>query len=179
MMQTLRDRGFVVLYLGACEFVEYLFWRSRGGDNFPPKLGLRLIRSICFAVCVFGIIMGVRMKSWSGPIYVVLLWMSIRWLRTIVADSDELSSFGPFGIFRRTISWPDVSRVSSDWQEKRLTWGLDLIWQFTGYSVTVVGRDGSEIQYSVFNSGQGKFLDTLRRFVPREAFDAGLHDWHP
>ena len=62
----------------------------------------------------------------------------------------------------------------SDWQEAHFRF-----WTFTGYSVTVISRYGSRIEQGFVNQGQARFLSALRRFVPREAFDAGLYEWHP
>jgi len=48
-----------------------------------------------------------------------------------------------------------------------------------GTSLTVKSRDGVSIQHGVVNRKQGLFLDAIRRYLPAEAFDAGLYDWHP
>ena len=118
--------------------------------------------------------------SWTFWVYVAfLLLVWLRWPRTVTLDSTAISSCSLFGLFRRSIVWAEALRVSSDWQEERLHWGLDPIWTFTGYSVTVTARDGRTVQHGVVNKDQGRFLDELRRFLPREAFDAGLYDWHP
>ena len=97
----------------------------------------------------------------------------------MLVDSSAVSSCSLFGLLRRSIPWVEVIQVSSDWQEERLHWGFAAIWAFTGYSVTVRARDGSTVQHGVVNKDQARFLNALRRFVPREAFDAGLYDWHP
>jgi hypothetical protein len=93
----------------------------------------------------------------------------------VMVDSSALSSCTLFGLRRGSIPWAEVYRISSDWQEQQLIWGLILM----GYSVTVRGRNGSTVQNGVVNKDQGGFLNALRRFVPREAFDPGLYDWHP
>ncbi|MGH2508132.1 MAG: hypothetical protein ACRDHZ_12115 [Ktedonobacteraceae bacterium] len=73
-----------------------------------------------------------------------------------------------------------MSRISSDWQEERLTINLFTpIWTFMGTSINVISRDGASIQHGVVNRHQGPFLDALRRNLPNQTFDPGLYDWHP
>jgi hypothetical protein len=92
----------------------------------------------------------------------------------VLVDSFGVSSRSMFGLFRRAIPWAEVNRVGSDWQEEHFRF-----WTFTGYNVTVIGRDGSRIEHGLVNTDQARFLNALRRFVPRETFDAGLYEWHP
>jgi hypothetical protein len=169
----------VGLYLAVCELIEYQLVRRKAGEIFPPKLGWRLFRWFGIAACIDGIFVSVRPLSWTIFLYFGFLILWLRWPRTVLVDSACVSSCGLFGLMNHLIAWGDVSQVSSDWQEQKLRSGLDVLWTFTGYCVTVRGRDGSTIQHSIVNKDQGRFLNALRRFVPREAFDAGLYDWHP
>jgi hypothetical protein len=173
------------LYLVACEVFEYFLIRRRAEVVFPPKLGWRLLRLTAIAWCIAGI-WGRLHGSATGPggwplwLYVVLLFFWIFWPRTVVVDSSTVSSCSLFGFGRRSILWNDASRVSSDWEETRLAWNLfTVLWTFMGTSVTVTGRSGASVQHGVINRAQGLFLDALRRYLPREAFDAGLYDWRP
>jgi hypothetical protein len=167
------------LYLAACEVVEYLLVRRHDAEVFPPKLGWRLLRWVGIAACIGGIAVSIRPMSWTLFACSALLLVWVAWPRTVLVDSSAVSSCSLFGLLPRSISWVEASRVSSDWQEERLRWGLEVIWVFMGYSVTVTGRDGSRIQHGVVNWNQSRFLDALRRYVPRSAFDAGLYDWNP
>jgi hypothetical protein len=97
----------------------------------------------------------------------------------VLVDSSAVSSCSLFGLNRSPIYWGEVSRVASDWEEERLTFNLfTVIWTFMGTSVTVTSRNGPSIQHGVVNRKQGLFLDALRRYLPREAFDPGIYDWH-
>jgi hypothetical protein len=175
----------VGLYLGACELADYLLIRRRSGEVFPPKLGWRFLRWFGIAGCIAGTVE--RMQSnaakpsdWPLWLYALLLLFWISWPRTVFVDSSGVSSCSLFGFRRRSILWGQVSRITSDWQEERLTFNLFTpIWTFMGTSVTVTSRDGISIQHGLVNRKQGLFLDALRRYVPPEAFDAGLYDWHP
>jgi hypothetical protein len=70
--------------------------------------------------------------------------------------------------------------VASGWQEERLAFSLFTpIWTFMGTTVTVTSREGDSTQHGLVNRKQGLFLDALRRYLPSDAFDAGLYDWHP
>ena len=169
----------VGLYSAVCELIEYQLVRRRAGEIFPPKLGWRLLRWFGIAACIGGILVSVKPMSWTLLLYFGFLMLWLRWPRTVLVDSAGVSSCGLFGLMTHSISWGEASQVSSDWQEERLRWGLDVFWTFTGYSVTVRGRDGSTFQHGIVNKNQGRFLNALRRFVPRESFDAGLYDWHP
>ena len=167
----------IALYLLICETAEYFLARRRGAEVFPPKMGFRLLRWTGLALCVVGIVSYDKSRSWAMLALCALffaVWM--RWPRTVLVDSLDVSSCSLFGLFRRSIPRAEVGRVSSDWQEVHF---FRLFWTFTGYSVTVTGRDGSRIEHGLVNTNQGRFLDALRRFVPREAFDAGLYEWHP
>lgn len=173
----------VVLYFGACELVEYLAVRRQAAEVFPPKLGWRLLRWVGIAGCIAGIVERLHgnagPKSWPIWIYALLLLFWLFWPRTVLVDSSAVSSCSLFGFRRRSIPWGEVSRISSDWQEERLSWGFTMIWTFMGTSVTATSRDGASIQHGVIHRHQGLFLDELRRYLPRQAFDPGLYDWHP
>lgn len=162
------------LYLVACEIAEYFLVRRHDSEVFPPKIGFRLLRWFGIAFCIDRISSNDKSLNWMLILYVVLLVVCLRWPRTMLVDSSGVSSSGVFGLFRRAIPWTEVKQVSSDWQEEHFRF-----WTFTGYSVTVIGRDGSGIEHGLINTDQARFLNALRRFVPREAFDAGLYDWHP
>jgi hypothetical protein len=167
------------LYLGVCEIAEYLLVRRRDAEVFPPKLGWRLLQWFGIAACMGGIAVSVRPMNWKVWVYLGLLFVFLlRWPRTVLVDSSAISSCSLFGLLHRSIPWGEASRVSSEPQEP-LRWGLIAIWTSTGCSVTVSGRDGSTVQHGIVNKDQGGFLNALRRFVPRQAFDPGLYDWHP
>ncbi len=183
-MQILPLVCAVGLYLGTCELIEYLLVRGQSNETFPPKLGWRLLRWIGIAGCIVGVLERLhrnagRPNDWPLWVYVLLLLFWIVWPRTVLVDSSALSSCSLFGLRHRTIPWGEVSRISSDWEEQRLTIGLDTIWTFMGTRVTVTSRDGATIQHGVIHRHQGAFLDRLRRYLPRQIFDAGLYDWHP
>jgi hypothetical protein len=172
------------LYLGACELVEYLAVRRQAAEVFSPRLGWRLLRWAGIAGCIAGIVERLHgnagPKSWPLWLYVLLLLFWLYWPRTVLVDSSAVSSCSLFGFHRRSIPWGEVSRISSDWQEERLTFNLFTpIWTFMGTSVNVTSRDGASIQHGVIHRHQGLFLDGLRRNLPRQAFDPGLYDWHP
>jgi hypothetical protein len=183
-MQALPIICAVGLYLGACELAEYLLVRRQAADVFSPKLGWRLLRWIGIAGSVAGAVerlhrVTARPDDWPLWLYILLLLFWIFWPRTVSVDSSGVASCSLFGFRRRSIIWGQVSRITSDWQEQRLWWGLTAIWTFMGTSVTVTSRDGVRIQHGVLNRKQGLFLDAIRRYLPPEAFDAGLYDWHP
>jgi hypothetical protein len=164
----------VGLYLVACEAVEYLLTRGRGADVFPPKLGFRIVRWLGLAACLVGIWSARRSLNWTVILLAFAIVALLRWPRSVFADSLGVSSSGLFGLFRRSIPWAEVSRVTSDWQEEDVRF-----WTLTGYAINVIGRDGTVIQHGLVNKNQGRFLDALRRLIPRTAFDAGLYDWQP
>jgi hypothetical protein len=184
-MQLLLLVCAVGLYLSACELVEYILVCRQVADIFPPKLGWRYLRWFGLAGCIAGAVErlhrnGSKPNDWPLWVYAFLLLFWVFWPRTVSVDSSGVYSCSLFGIRRRSILWGEVSRITSDWQEERLTVNLFTpIWTFTGTSVTVTSRDGISIQHGVVNRKQGLFLDALRRYLPPEAFDAGLYDWHP
>ena len=164
----------VGLYLVACEITEYFLVRRHDREVFPPKIGFRLLRWLAIAACIAEILSSDRSLNWTLAFFVILLIVWLRWPRTVLVDSSGISSCSLFGLFKRAIPWVDVNRVSSDWQEEHFRF-----WTFGGYSVTVISRYGSRIEHGLVNQDQARFLNALRRFVPREMFDAGLYDWHP
>lgn len=175
----------IVLYLGACELVEFLLVRIQAGEVFPPKLGWRLLRWCGIAQCIAGIVGRLHRtveRSDTGPIlfYLFLLVIWAYWPRTVRVDSSSVSSSSLFGFNRSAIHWGEVSRVTSDWQEEKLTYNLfTVIWTFMGTSINVASRYGPSIQHGVVNQRQGLFLDALRRNLPADVFDPGIYDWHP
>jgi hypothetical protein len=184
-MQALSFVVVIALYLGVCELAEYLLVRRPPGQAFPPKVGWRVLRWCAIAGCVAGIwgqIHGsaARPNDWPLWLYVLLLLFWICWPRSVLVDSSGISSCSLFGFLRRSIRWSQMSRITSDWQEERLNINLlTPIWTFMGTRITVTSRDGISIQHGVVNRKQAIFLDALRRYLPREAFDPGLYDWHP
>jgi hypothetical protein len=184
-MQALPLICAVVLYLGACELVEYLLVRRQAGEIFPPKLWWRFLRWFGIAGCIAGVVErlhrnAAKPNDWPLWLYALLLLFWISRPRTVSVDSSGASSCSLFGFRRRSILWSQVSRIMSDWQEERLTFNLfTSIWTFMGTSVTVRSRDGVSIQHGVVNRKQGLFLDALRRYLPPETFDPGIYDWHP
>jgi hypothetical protein len=173
------------LYLSACELAEYLLVRRQAADTFAPKLGWRLLRSLGIASCIGGAIERLHQNEWRPNdwplwLYLLLLLFWVSWPRTLLVDSSGVSSCSLFGFRRHSILWGQVSRITSDWEEERLAVNLfAIIWTFTGTIVTVTSRDGVSIKHSVANRKQGLFLDSLRRYLPAEAIDPGLYDWHP
>ena len=183
-MQALPLICAVGLYLGACELVEYGLVRRQTADAFSPKLGWRLLRWIGLAGSIAGVFGRLHRDTrqpndWPLWLYVLLILFWMSWPRTVLVDSSGVASCSLFGLRRRSITWREVSRITSDWQEQRVWWGLTAIWTFMGTSLTVKSRDGVSIQHGVVNRKQGLFLDAIRRYLPAEAFDAGLYDWHP
>ena len=162
-------------YLFACEVADYFLARRRDAEVFPPKIGFRLVRWLGIAFCIAGMVSYDKSRSWTMLVFCAVLFIFwLHWPRTLLIDSVGISSRSAFGLFRRSIPWFEVNQVRSDWQEERFRF-----WTFMGYSVTVIGRDGRRIEHGLVNTDQGRFLDDLRRFLPREAFDAGLYEWHP
>jgi len=184
-MQVLRLVCVVGLYWSACELIEYLVVRRHAAQTFPPKLGWRLLRWSMIAWCIAGIVERLHQNSrqpdeWPVWAFVLLLLFWVVWPRTVLVDSLAVSSCSLLGIRRRQIVWGQVSRITSDWEEQRLSINLvTAIWTFMGTSVTVTSRDGVSIQHGVLNRKQAVFLDALRRYLPRETFDVGLYDWRP
>lgn len=173
------------LYLVVCESVEYLLVRRQPDETFPPKLGWRILRWTGIVGCTASVVWWLHGQTGQRNdlplwLYALLLLYWVLWPRTVMVDSSGVSSCSLFGLRRRQILWSQVSRITSDWQEERLNVNLIVsIWTFMGTSVTVKGRDGVSIQHGVVNRRQGLFLDALRRYLPPEAFDPGLYDWHP
>ena len=48
-----------------------------------------------------------------------------------------------------------------------------------GTRIYVFSRNGMRITHGVLRSERGKFLDGLRKYLPRTSFDVGLYDWRP
>lgn len=168
------------------EIVESIVVRKEASDVFSPKAGWRCFFFVAIAVDVFGFIylLPASHRTPKGP----PLWWPLLFLlillfarpKTLAVNSEGLNSFGWYGLRRRFIGWPDVSSVTSDWEEERLTQNfLTLIWVFTGYSVTVIGQDATRIVHTILLRHQGKFLDELRLHIPARAFAPGVFDWHP
>jgi hypothetical protein len=153
----------VALYFGGCECSDFFLTRQPGAESFRPKLWVRFVYWSVIAILI-------------GGLGVLLVFVVLR-LRTVFVDSEGISSCDLLGTRRRSIPWSEVSRISSDWQEEYMSRAR--LPAITGYSVTVTGRTGNKIEHSVLNTGQARFLDALRRYVPREVFDPGLYDWHP
>jgi len=167
----------VALYFGGCECSDFFLTRQPGAESFRPKLWVRFVYWSVIAIFIGGLVVNLQQRSWLSVWLGVLLVFVVLRLRTVFVDSEGISSCGLLGTRRRSIPWSEVSRISSDWQEEYMSRAR--LPAITGYSVTVTGRTGNKIEHSVLNTGQARFLDALRRYVPREVFDPGLYDWHP
>ena len=171
-----------VLFLSVLEVFEFFAVRKEGSDVFAPKLGWRLFYFVLIAV---GLIWLSESLAGASQTHDKASWVDLLVLfvfvimrpKTVVVSSVGLASYGLYGFRRRFIPWAEAARVSSDWQEERL--GSRFPFTFTGYGVTVIGRDGSRIEHSIYLRRQGRFLDDLRQHVPATEFDPGLFDWHP
>ena len=118
------------------------------------------------------------MPLWWPVLFLVILLFTRP--KPIAVNSAGLNVYGLYGIRRRSIAWYEVSSVTSDWREERLTYNfLTLLWVFTGYSVTVGARDGTRVVHTILLRHQAKFLDDLRNHIPAHAFAPGLYGWHP
>jgi hypothetical protein len=113
----------------------------------------------------------------DAPLWVAVcfLFAGAIWPRTVLTDADGISSYATFGIRRRMIPWTDVCKVTSDWEEVQTRLGF----RFLGTRIYVLSRDGSRIAHGIVQSRQAKFLDELRKHLPRETFAPGLYDWRP
>jgi len=179
-MPLLKYISVIGLYLTACEFVEYLIVRRYGNDIYRPKLRWRLIRSVILGFALLAIgerLHGYQPQPKDMPLWVAfsLLVLGAIWPRTVWIDNAGVYSCGTFGFQSRGIPWSEVSRIDSDWEEVRSPLGFRQM----GTRITVLSRSGTHISHGVVQSSQSEFLDTLRRYLAREAFAPGLYDWHP
>jgi hypothetical protein len=168
------------IYLLACEILEFMVVRKHAADTFPPKLGWRMLRWIFVALALAAIgqrFYGQKPEPGDAPIWVAfcLLFVGVIWPRTVLVGADGISSCATFGIRRRMIPWIDVGKVTSDWEEVQTRLGF----RFLGTRIYVLSRDGSRIAHGIVQSRQAKFLDELRKHLPRETFAPGLYDWRP
>jgi hypothetical protein len=168
------------------EIFESAVVRKESTVVFSPKAGWRLFFYVVIVHLVFRSIYYVpsaHRAAEGAPLWWFLLFLAISLLarpKTLVVNSTGLASYSWYGLRRRFIPWTDVSSVTSDWEEERLTYNLStLLWVFTGYSITVTGQDATRIVHTILVRGQRKFLDTLRQHIPASAFAPGLFDWHP
>ena len=176
----------VALVVFSLEIVESVIVRKEATHVFSPKVGWRCFFFVAIALDLFGFIylLSPTHRSPNGaPLWWPLLFLLILLFtrpKSLVANSEGLSSYGWYGLRRRFIRWSDASAVTSDWEEERLSQNfLTLLWVFTGYSVTVTGRDGIRMVHTILLRHQSKFLDNLRLHIPARAFAPGLFDWHP
>jgi hypothetical protein len=179
-MPALRVIVFAGLYLAACEILEFVIVRRHGADAFPPKMGWRLIRWIVIAVAIVSI--GQRFYEKQSQLGDAPLWLTLCflllgavWPRTVLVDNDGISSCSTFGFRHCAIPWTEVSKIASDWEEVSTRFGF----RFMGTRIYVLSRSGTRITHGVVQSRQGKFLDDLRRYLPRTVFEVGLYDWQP
>ena len=169
------------IYLAACEILEFVTVRPHGAEAFPPKLGWRLLRWLTLGVGLFAIVELVYKRpsrSDDIPVWLacVFLLMGALWPRTVSVDSDGISSCSTFGLLRRHIPWSLVEKVDCDWEEVS---AARLGFRFMGTRIEVSGRNGVQINHGVTQSRQAKFLDALRKHIPKEVFAPGLYDWRP
>jgi hypothetical protein len=117
-------------------------------------------------------LLGHRAGRNDFPLWVLILmflFSAVTWPRTVVLDTSGVFSVALFGTRRRFIPWSDVDRITSDWQETNLRWGL----------TSLLSRNGTRVDHTVFLRRQGRFLDDLRRYLPKEVFAPGIYEWHP
>lgn len=77
------------------------------------------------------------------------------------------------------MTWAQVSKVDCNWGDANLYLGLHWLWRLTGTQITVKDRDGVTVTHSLFHPHQGRFLDDLRHYVPKDIFAPGIYDWRP
>jgi hypothetical protein len=180
-MQTLKIISIVGVCLLLCEALEYVSVRRRGVSVYPPKIGWRLVRWLVIGTGIFVVWEHLfrthQLQSNDAPLWVGLLFLLVGaiWPRTVRADANGVSSCSTFGFRTRTIRWDEVKAVNSDWEEVRTHYGFT----FMGTRIYVLSRTGPQITHGLAQSHQAKFLEELRNYVPREAFAAGLYEWHP
>jgi hypothetical protein len=180
-MQLLQIISIVGVYLLLCETLEYVTVRRKGVAVYPPKIGWRLARWLAIALGAFIVAAHLfhqhQSQSNDAPLWLGLLFILLGavWPRTVRADASGISSCSTFGFRERTIRWDEVKAINSDWEEVRTHYGFT----FMGTRIYVLSRTGSQIVHGIVQSRQARFLDELRNYLPREAFAAGLYEWHP
>jgi hypothetical protein len=180
-MQLLKIISVVGVYLLSCEALEYITVWRKGVGVYPPKIGWRLARWLAIALGAF--VVAARLfhqhqsQSNDAPLWLGLLFLLLGavWPRTVRVDTSGISSCSTFGFRERTIRWDEVKAINSDWEEVRTHYGF----RFMGTRIYVLSRTGSQIIHGIVQSRQARFLDELRNYLPREAFAAGLYEWHP
>jgi hypothetical protein len=180
-MQMLRIISVVGVYLLSCEALEYATVRRKGVGVYPPKIGWRLARWLAVALGAFVVAAHLfhqhQAQSNEAPWWLGFLFLLIGvvWPRSVRVDANGISSCSTFGFRERTIRWDEVKAINSDWEEVRTHYGFT----FMGTRIYVLSRTGSQIIHGIVQSRQARFLDELRNYLPREAFAAGLYEWHP
>jgi hypothetical protein len=165
------------------ELFEFFAVRKEGSEIFSMKLGWRLFYFVMSLLFLFSCLDYLtaplhgreRATSWWVPILLVVFLLTRP--RTIVVNSTGLSSYGLFGLLRRSVDWNDVAAVTTDWEEEKPSYRWPFV--FTGYKVAVRGRDGTLIEHTIFLRRLGTFLDDLRQHIPASAFAPGLYHWNP
>lgn len=180
-----------IVWLAACELLEYFAVRRDPGDVYPPKILTRFFYWTIMAVAFYAAVGWVRAPSSDGnshPLIIGAVCLGLVLVtrpRSLVAGPTGVSSCGIFGLFRRCISWTEVSNVSYDWEEHKP--GLNPLWWLlesglggqSGSRITVAGRNGRRIRHTIFNVRQSDFLEDLKRYLPRDVFAPGTYDWCP
>lgn len=161
-----------VLFLLSLEGFEFLRVRRESSDVFSMKLGYRLF----YFLLIWGLLLAVWQRQ-TNPMWPYLLGLGTLVLirpNTLAITHSGAASYTLWGLHRRFVAWSDVLRVTSDWEEENFKF-----WTFTGYKVSVIGRDGTRIDHTIFHRHQAKFLDDLRAHTAISKFAPGLADWHP
>lgn len=170
----------VLAFVLALEAFEYFAVHKESSDVFAMKFGWRIFYFVLLGVLLVSIWQypwGAHRPAHAAPLWLLLALAIVLVLtrpNTVVTNSSGLASYGLWGLRRRFIAWTDVGRIASDWEEEHFK-----VWTFTGYTVSVIGLDGTRIDHTIFLRGQGRFLDDLRQRVRAERFAPGLADWHP
>jgi hypothetical protein len=180
-MELLTIISIVGVYLLSCEALEYVTVRRKGVSVFPPKIGWRLARWLTIALGVF-VVAARLLHQHQSQLNDAPLWLGICflllgavWPRTVRVDTSGISSCSTFGFRGRTIRWDEVNTINSDWEEARTHYGFT----FMGTRIYVLSRTGTQITHGIVQTHQARFLDDLRKYLPRQAFAAGLYEWHP
>lgn len=172
-------------YFGVCEAIDQVSARRDAGDVYRPKLRRRIfwwfwIGSSGLTIVLESLGHGRGRNDLLLWFWIVMFLASVlTYPRTVVVTPTGVVSFGLFGARRRFIPWTEVTTVTSDWQEATVSYHFSLAWRLMGTRIVVLNRNGTHIDHTIFLRRQGRFLDDLRRYTPKEAFAPGIYDWHP
>jgi hypothetical protein len=178
-MPLLKAISLVALFLIACENVEYWTVRRRGKEVYPPKLGWRLTRWVVLGltlITIGGRLDGNRRQPNDTPLWAAFSFsvLGAMWPRTVCLENEGDSSCSTFGFRRRFVPCAEVYRVDSDWEELRAH-GFRLL----GTCIHVLSQRGTRITHGVAQKSQVEFLVSWRRYLARDFFAPGSHDWDP